>query len=101
MEIKKQYLKSSSDCKVTFKVEKEVVNGATEVSIAGDFNGWNPEATPMKIAKSGEASVSINLETGKEFQYKIVLNKTTWINDPSADKTQPNEFGEENSVVII
>lgn len=101
MELKKQYLKGKNECKVTFKIEKDLVNGAKSAALVGSFNGWDVNATPMKIAKTGEASVTINLETENEYQYKIVLDGINWINDPAADKTTGNEFGELNSVVIL
>lgn len=101
MELKKQYLKGKPECKVTFKLEKDVVNGAKSAALVGSFNGWDVNATPMKIAKTGEASVSITLETENEYQYKIVLDGSNWVNDPSADKTVGNEFGDVNSVVVI
>ncbi len=49
--IKKKYLKSSSLCKVTFKLPKEAALEAQNVTIAGDFNDWNANETLMKRLK--------------------------------------------------
>jgi len=48
MGIKKQYLKNKSQCKVTFRVRKDVGNGAREMHVVGEFNKWDKGATPMK-----------------------------------------------------
>lgn len=101
MEIKKQYLKSNSDCKVTFKLPKEVVLDAQKVTICGDFNNWNQEEHEMKILKSGEASITLTLNIGKSYQYKYVIDGSRWENDPYAESLISNEFGENNSVVTI
>ncbi len=49
--IKKQYLKSGLTCKVSFKLPKEVAPEAHSVTVVGDFNNWDNEATPMKRLK--------------------------------------------------
>lgn len=101
MEIKKQYLKSKPECKVTFKLPKDLVGGAQRVTLCGEFNNWNPQELEMKKLKTGEASVNLSLETGREYQYKVVLDNNRWENDPNADDYVSNEFGELNSVVKI
>ena len=45
MAITKQYLKSKPVCKVTFIVSAKDANS---VSVAGEFNEWNTEATVLK-----------------------------------------------------
>lgn len=100
MAIKKQVLKSKPEVKVTFKAEKSLVNGASEVSLTGDFNEWDPKATKMKALKSGDFTVTINLPVGDEFSFKYLLDGSDYICEPSADKEVANEFGGVNSVVI-
>lgn len=41
--MKKQFVKSKPVVKVTFNPTAEVVNGAKEVLVLGDFNNWNSE----------------------------------------------------------
>lgn len=101
MALKKAYSADAKKCKVTFIVEKEASQGASSVSIAGDFNSWSSTATPLKKAKDGSFSVTIELESGKEYQYRYLIDGSRWENDWKADKYIPAPFSNtENSVVI-
>ena len=101
MSIKKQYLQSKPECKVTFRLEKENAHSAKEVFIAGDFNQWNTSELGMKQLKSGDFTITLKLEKEKEYQFKYLLDKVRWINDSSADGYLPNSFQTENSLVIV
>jgi len=99
MSITKKLLKAKPVCKVTFKADKELVGSAEVVAIAGDFNDWTPE--PMKGSKAGDFSVTLDLETGREYQFRYVADGATWMNDTEADKFVAGTFGDENSVVVL
>ena len=101
MSLKKQYIKTKPVCKVTFILAKEIAVSANKVNLTGDFNNWDIESIPMKKTKSGEFSASVELEKGKEYQFKYVINGKDWLNETEADKYVPNEFHSENSVVIV
>lgn len=101
MSIKKQYLKSKPECKVTFKAQKQLVKDAQKVFISGDFNNWEAQELEMKKMKSGECSISLNLPVGQEYQYKFVIDGDRWESDTEADKLVENEFSGLNSVVIV
>lgn len=96
--MKKQFSKTKPECKVTFQIPAEILGGAKKASIAGEFNGWDAEANPVKITK-GVGSASITLETGRSYQYKFVIDGDRWENDPEADSFISNEFGDANSIV--
>ena len=100
MGLKKQTLKSKPVCKVTFRFEKEIAEGAEKVALVGDFNNWDTEATKMKKLKSGEFTSLLELEKGKEYQFRYLVNGKEWYNDLSADAYVTNEFGAENCVVF-
>lgn len=102
MSITKKILKTKPVAKVTFKAEKAIVNGAKSVSVVGDFNDWNPEANPMKALKTGGFSTTVELEKGKEYAFRYLVDGTNWVNEPKADKVAPTEFADaENSVVTL
>lgn len=103
MSIKKQYLKSKPECKLSFRVTKEESNNAESVRIIGEFNGWEKDVAPMKKLKSGDFTQTINLQTGKEYQFKYLINDKVWENETEADKLVPNGIveGEFNSVVAL
>ncbi len=101
MSIKKQYLKNKSVCKVTFKIPSKEADGAKSVRIAGDFNNWDEEATPMKSLKNGAFTATIELETDQEYHFKYLIDETKWENDWNADKYIPSPIGGwDNSVVV-
>lgn len=105
MALTKKFLKSKPVCKVTFKLAKDVANGGA-VFLVGDFNAWDRQATPMKKAKTGELSTSLDLETGRDYQYKYLIldgdNAERWVNDDNADRYQRSDFaGADNSVICL
>ncbi len=101
MALKKAYSSDAKTCKVTFIVEKEASQGAETVSIAGDFNCWSSTATPLKKAKDGSFSVTVELDAGREYQYRYLLDGSRWENDWKADKYIPAPFSNtDNSVVV-
>jgi len=94
---KRQFLKTKPVCKVTFKFKTEAEN----LALVGDFNEWNETSTPMKKAKDGSFSVSVDMESGREQQFRYLANGKTWLNDDAADKYVITPLGSENSVVIL
>ena len=99
MSIKKQVLKSKPVCKVTFRLTKDMVVGADKVSLVGDFNNWDEKALEMKKLKSGEFTSLLELEKGKAYEFRYLVNDTNWYNDLEADRYVSNSFGAENCVV--
>ena len=99
MPIKKQQLKTKPVCKATFKISKEAAQGAQTAQLAGEFNDWDIQATPMKRNKDGSFTVTVNLESGKEYQFRYLLDGERWENDWEADKYVP-AGGHDNSVVV-
>jgi 1,4-alpha-glucan branching enzyme len=96
----KSYLKTKkSTVKVTFELPPDVQ--AKEAAVVGEFNNWDPSATPMKRKKDGSFSVALNLESGKEYRYKYYLDGQRWENDPQADAVAPNIFGTQDSVLVV
>ncbi len=102
MSLSKKYLKSRPVSKVTFKLPPEVAGSARQVSVVGEFNGWNPSATRMRRLKSGEFKATLDLEVGREYQFRYLLDDQQWTNDDDADRYVPAGIaGAENSVVVV
>ncbi len=95
----KTFLKTKKGvCKVTFALPGAVA--AQTASIVGDFNGWDATATPMKRARDGSFSATLNLEANQEFRFRYWLDGERWENDWNADRYASNRFGTEDSVVV-
>lgn len=101
MGLKKSFSKDKTKCTVTFTVHAEEAKGAKKINIAGDFNSWSSTDTPLKMAKDGSFSVKIELEAGKEYQFRYLLDDQRWENDWNADKYVPAPYSNaDNSVVV-
>ena len=102
MSIRKQYLKSRSTCKATFRIPEETGSSAKSAHIVGEFNNWKFFSTPMKKLKSGAFTTTLELEPGREYQFRYLLDKNVWENERDADKSVPTPYGDsENSVIIV
>ena len=102
MSIRKQYLKSKPICKTTFRISEEMGDSALTAHIVGEFNNWTLFSTPMKKLKSGAFTTTLDLETGREYQFRYLLDKKNWENERDADKSIPTPFGDsENSIIVI
>lgn len=100
MSLKKQFLKSKPVCKVTFKLTQEEAKSAKTVRVLGEFNDWDAKASPMKKLKNGGFTATLDLEAGKDYQFRYLLDDESWENDWAADKYVPSEASfEDNSVV--
>lgn len=100
MAIQKQFLKNKPVCKVTFSTPDIAANGSTDAFVVGEFNDWSTTATPMKRLKNGTFRLSIDLETGRSYQFRYLFGKSNWANDPDADDDLPTPFGDSRNSVI-
>jgi len=74
-------------------------NGASRAWVAGDFNDWSLEATPMTRAADGSLSATVVLQPGRRYRFRYYLGDGAWENDWDADEYVPNEFGGADSVI--
>ena len=97
--IKKQFLKSKPVCKATFTLPVESTPEAKSVAVVGEFNNWDLEnAVKMKKTK-GIFKATVELETGKEYEFRYIADQQNWFNDAEADKYVATPYGVENCVV--
>lgn len=102
MAITKQFLKTRPECKVKFALSGEEAGGAERIALLGDFNSWDPAATPMKKQKDGGFSVTLTLPAGFTSKFRYFLDGHRWINDPAADGYEYCSFaGGENSLLCL
>ena len=72
---------------------------AKKVQIAGDFNGWQHEKNPMKKNQEGDWQARIPMAKGNH-SYRFVVDGR-WQHDPHNNATEPNPYGEMNSVFMV
>jgi 1,4-alpha-glucan branching enzyme len=102
MSLTKRNLKTRPVTKVTFRLPASAVMDADAVHLVGDFNAWNPQATPMERLKNGDRKVTLDLERGREYQFRYLIDGRIWENDSDADRYIPSGVGNaDNSVVVV
>jgi 1,4-alpha-glucan branching enzyme len=73
--------------------------GAKQVAVAGDFNDWKPERTPLVQIGNGRWVGDLNVKPGRH-EYLFVVDGQ-WLPDPNAKENVQNPFGGKNSVLIV
>jgi hypothetical protein len=74
--------------------------GARTVQAAGDFNGWNPDRTPLEQVSDGAWVTTIALTPGR-YEYMFVVDGQRWIVDPFAAEQSDDGFGARNAVLEV
>ena len=76
-------------------------NKAHTVAIAGDFNGWNPQANILEDTDGdGIWTGTLKLEPGR-YEYMFVLDGEKWFPDPNALRYVKDGFGNKNAILEI
>lgn len=88
---------------------------AWRVEVAGQFNDWktfpDPKALPLAKNEQGIWTIVIPyrenskdnqayIERGKRYQYKVVINGSSWVEDPN-NPLKDTEGGITNSLLIV
>jgi chromosome partitioning protein len=72
---------------------------AREVRVTGEFTGWSYEGIPLERGDDGSWSTVVEVSAGTH-EYRFILDGV-WVKDPSNLESVLNEFGQENSVVVV
>lgn len=72
---------------------------AIEVFLAGEFNQWQPRATPLKKQNGGTWAANLLLKPG-QYEYRVVVD-ARWQDDPMSSRFVANPFGGLNSVIEV
>jgi chromosome partitioning protein len=73
---------------------------AKQLGLAGDFNGWNGAATPMrKNEHLGVWECCLPLDSGR-YRYRLVVDGQ-WTSDPHNKYVEANPFGELNNIIEV
>ncbi|MGA1237765.1 MAG: glycoside hydrolase family 13 [Limisphaerales bacterium] len=72
---------------------------ANEVSLVGDFNGWNPKANPMRQQPDGVWFTTVEMHHGHQ-RYAFLIDKVLSL-DPMAQGVTKNDEGDRVSLVAV
>lgn len=73
---------------------------ADSIAVVGEFNDWSPTALVMERTDTGQWSATIDLPTGR-YRYRYLIDGTRWENDWRADDYETNDFGGDDSVILV
>jgi 1,4-alpha-glucan branching enzyme len=96
--IEKRTGRQKSDVRVTFSIPAVWLD--RQVAVVGDFNAWDPTATPLK--KRGDVrTVTVTLRAGERYRFRYVDELGRWHDDPAADDVQASGFGSSNCIIDL
>jgi 1,4-alpha-glucan branching enzyme len=72
---------------------------AGQVFVAGTFNAWAPDATPLNRDGAGMWAVALSLAPGT-YEYRFIVDGR-WEDDPQAARVEANPFGSSNAVLEV
>lgn len=75
--------------------------GVSKVDVVGSFNRWSPDGFRMQWDEKRRLWVlAVQLERGR-YEYAFLIDGGVMIPDPKAVMVQNDDFGNQNSVIII
>ena len=84
---------------VTFTLDPGV--GAQTAAVCGEWNDWSAGADVMCRDAEGGFSVTVDLDAGRVYRFRYLLDGQRWDNDWAADAYLPNGFGGDDSAVDL
>lgn len=74
---------------------------ARVLSVVGDFNAWDVDATPMtRSTETGRWVARVALPPGR-YLYAFVVDNDRWLRDPHAPLAPRDDFARVNSVLVV
>jgi hypothetical protein len=74
---------------------------SSRVTVVGDFNDWDPRASPMVPSGSpGTWSIRLSLPPGR-YRYSFLVDGARWVRDPSTPPALGNDFDAPTSVITV
>jgi 1,4-alpha-glucan branching enzyme len=99
--LKREHSSDGTRCRVSFWLPKEAAADAGSVAVAGSFNDWSVDQHPMQRSTDGDFSLEIDLEAGKEHEFRFLIDGVRWENAWNADKYVWSDHAQcENSVIV-
>jgi hypothetical protein len=74
---------------------------AGAVSLAGEFNGWDPGQTHFSRTDGGVWRAEIDPPAPGDYRYKFVIDGKRWIDDPANACKVDDGYGGFNSLIGI
>ena len=85
--------------RVTFTVDPRA--GAQTAAVCGEWNDWSADAGVMHRDAEGGFSLTVDLDPGRAYRFRYLLDGDRWDNDWAADAYVRNDFAGDDSVVDL
>ena len=74
---------------------------ASRVTLVGDFNNWDPGATPLvQVATTGKWRAVLPLPPGR-YEYTFLIDGSRWVLDPGVPQSTGDDYGLPSSVITV
>lgn len=74
---------------------------SSRVAVVGDFNDWDPAATPLRLSGDGGTwVVELRLKPGR-YHYTFLIDGRRWERDPREPPAAESDFGAPVSVLTV
>ncbi len=73
--------------------------GARAVTVVGDFNDWDPQATRLD-GREGHWSTTLRLRPGR-YRYTFLVDGARWLADPSRTPAADPDFDRPTSILTV
>ncbi len=73
--------------------------GLNRVAVVGDFNNWDPRATPLR-RHGGTWDITLPLRPGR-YRYSFVVDDRRYLADPGRPPAGDDDFGTPTSVITV
>jgi hypothetical protein len=73
---------------------------ADRISVTGDFNRWDENATPMRQNRNGVWQAVLDLPAGEQYEFRYLIDGQ-WRTDYHADGYADNIYGSQNSLIVV
>lgn len=89
--------------KIIFTLPAANVIGADGCVLLGEFNNWNTdEGIYLSKQADGSMTAELELETGKDYQYRYLLSNGRWVNDDREKVvSEINGFPVQNCIIRV
>jgi 1,4-alpha-glucan branching enzyme len=74
---------------------------ADTVHLVGDFNHWNQASHPFHYHRKGEWRLTVELQPGRAYHFRYLLNGRDWTTDRTADAYSRSTEGIDHFVVTL
>ena len=98
--IKKSFVKSKKQYKVTFEVPVEQLGKGRDIRVLGNFNGWSWDKGLAMSNGKGTYKAEITLAPG-EYQFRYLVDNQEWKNDWEAQGYTSSGYNSDNCLFTL